>query len=37
MAECKGIEVEYTADSMRPYAEFCYDDLCEILNEAHAG
>jgi hypothetical protein len=37
MAECKGIEVEYTADSLRPYAEYCYNDLCEILNQAHAG
>ena len=37
MAECKGVDVDYTADSLRPYAEFCYDALCEILNEAHAG
>lgn len=32
MAECDGLEIEYTADSMRPFAESCYDDLCEILN-----
>lgn len=36
MAECTGVDVEDTADSMRPYAEYCYDDLCEILNSANA-
>ena len=32
MSDCTGVDVEYTSDSMRPYAETCYDDLVEVLN-----
>ena len=32
MADCTGMDVEYTSASMRPYAEFCYDELIEIVN-----
>ena len=35
MSECTGVEVESTSDSLRPYAEYCYDDLCEILSSAN--
>ena len=31
MSECTGVEIESTSRSLRPYAECCYDDLCEIL------
>ncbi|MFT6443382.1 MAG: hypothetical protein ACJASQ_001165 [Crocinitomicaceae bacterium] len=37
MAECTGMEVEYKSDSMRPYAETCYDDLVQVLNTANAS
>ena len=36
MAECDGVDIDCTADSMRPYAISCYDDLCEILNSENA-
>lgn len=36
MAECDGVDIDCTADSMRPYAISCYDDLCEILNSEKA-
>ena len=34
MSECTGLEVESTSASLRPYAEYCYNDLCEILHSA---
>lgn len=36
MSECDGPDIDFTADSMRPYAVSCYDDLCEVLNSENA-
>lgn len=36
MANCTVIDVEYTSDWMRPYAETCYDDLIQVLNSGNA-
>jgi len=33
MSECVGLEVESTSKALRPYAEVCYAELCEILTE----
>ncbi len=35
MSECTGLEVESTSESLRPFAECCYSDLCEILSSAN--
>ena len=32
MSECSGVQVESTSESLRPYAEYCYDDLCAVLS-----
>ena len=37
MAESKKVGVQHTSETMKPFAEACYNGLCEILNEAHAG
>ncbi|MCH2231324.1 MAG: hypothetical protein MK105_13365 [Crocinitomicaceae bacterium] len=37
MADCTGGTVEDSSDSMRPYAESCYDELIKILNLANVG
>lgn len=37
MSECAGIEVESTTAALRPYAEYCYADLCEVLKAAKAS
>ena len=37
MSECTGMEVEATSAAFRPYAEVCYEELCEILTERGVG